>query len=121
MEVVYSPIGSFTLDKSQRESVFRSCSHTPAGRFWRGMSAAIESMCCVGAASRALGASAKMRLSGAVKSILSGRLGGEDGLLCCVMVFVYVCNRRSSEAATVNPKVIYRDCPRIGNRTKRTA
>ena len=71
------PAGRATFDKSHSESVFLNSSYTTAGSSVRsclGMSAAIESTVCVGAAKRVAGASAKTRLREVVKIMFGYRL-----------------------------------------------
>jgi hypothetical protein len=68
------PVGSATLERSHSASVFRSCSYTTAGRSCLGIRAAIESMVCVGAAKRVIGARARIRLKGVVKIMFGYRL-----------------------------------------------
>jgi hypothetical protein len=79
------PAGSFTLDKSQSASVFLNSSYMPTGRSCLGMSAAIESSFCVGAAKRAAGASAKIRLSDVEKIIFGCGVGAGEGLVDVVL------------------------------------
>lgn len=73
------PAGSFTFDKSQSASVFLNSSYTPTGKSCLGMSDAIESAFCVGAAKRVAGAKAKTRLRVVVKIIFACRFRGKSG------------------------------------------
>ena len=66
------PAGRMTLERSHSASVFLNSSYTTAGRSCLGISAAIESMVCVGAARRVAGARDRMRLRVDVVKIIFG-------------------------------------------------